>query len=311
MDKNTFIRQTRNQGTELYFNYVLNSNHTNKFYFEIAPLAKSKADYPETWEKLHFHGFYMILWFKKGKGVHVVDSEEYPIKGGRLFFLNPNQLHTLKNYDSIEGKVIIFSEQLFKSICPRLADYIKYEIFSRQGKCMFCDTNIESDYILDNILKRMDSENNKMDSYGHHYVVSALFTEFIIQAERLCVWSQNVKRDIKSTSYQTYLNFISLIEANFIREKKVDWYARILGISVVLLSRYVKTYNNNTNLTPLKIINNRVFIEAERMLKYSNDTVSQIAYALGFNNDSNFIKFFKKNDIGQRTPKQYRVEWFM
>lgn len=309
MDKNTFIRQTRKQGVEQYINYVLDNNNANKFYFGINSLAKSKADYPEAWERLHFHDFYMILWFKKGKGVHVVDSEEYPIKGGRLFFLNPNQLHTFKNYDLIEGIGITFSEQLFELISPRLADYIKYDIFSRQGKCLFCDTNTESDCILDDILKRMNSENNKKDSYGHHYIMSALFTDFIIQAERLCVWSQNVKRDINSTSYQTYLNFISLIEANFKSEKKVDWYARMLGISVVLLSRYVKMYNNNTVLTPLRIINNRVFIEAERMLKYTNETVSQIAYALGFRNDSNFIKFFKKNDTQQRTPKQYRDEW--
>ena len=310
MDKKTFIRQTRNQGVEQYFDYVLNSNHVNKFYFEITSLAKAKADYPETWKIPHFHGFYVIVWFKKGKGVHVVNSEEYPIKGGRLFFLNPNQLHTLKNYDLIEGTVIAFSEQLFNLICQRLADYIKYEIFCRQGKCMFCDANKESGYILDNILKRIASENNKKNSYGHRYVISALFTEFIIQAERLCVWSQNVKRDINSTSYQTYLNFISLIDANYKREKKVAWYASMLGISVVLLSRYVKTYSSNTIITPLRVINNRVFVEAERMLKHSNDTVSQIAYTLGFKNDSNFIKFFKKNDLRQRTPKQYRAEWF-
>ncbi len=309
MDKNTFIKKTRNKGTEQYSNYVLRDDLMNKLYFEVTPIAKSKANYPETWEKLHFHEFYMAIWFKNGRGVHIVDSEEYSIKGGRLFFLNPNQLHTFKDYDLIEGTVITFSEELFNLMCPRLADYIKYEIFSRQGKCLFCDTNIESDYILGNILKQMISENNKIDSYGHHYIISAIFVEFMMQAERLCMWSQDVKRNINSTSYQTYLNFISLIEANFIEEKKVDWYARRLGISVVLLSRYVKLYNRDTTLTPLKIINNRVFIEAERKLKHSNDSVSRIAYTLGFKNDSNFIKFFKKNDIKKRTPKQFREEW--
>ena len=51
------------------------------------------------------------------------------------------------------------------------------------------------------------------------------------------------------------------------------------------------------------------FEEAERKLKHSNDSISRIAYALGFKNDSNFIKFFKKNDIKKRTPKQFREEW--
>ena len=119
-----------------------------------------------------------------------------------------------------------------------------------------------------------------------------------------------MQRNINSTSYQTYLNFISLIDANFKEEKKVEWYARKMGISVVLLSRYVKKYNCDTNITPLKMINNRVFIEAERMLRHSNESVSRIAYHLGFEDDSNFIKFFKKLDKKQRTPKQYRGNWY-
>lgn len=309
MDKNNFIKEKKEREAKLYDNYVLCDNFTNNFYFEVTFLEKSKAIYPESWSRPHFHNIYMIIWFKDGKGVHVVDSEEYIVKGGRMFFLSPNNLHTLKNYELIDAIVITFSEKMFDLICPRLSDYIKYEIFSRQGKCLFCDTDKEADNVLGEILKRMALESKKTESYGYECIVSALLTEFVIQAERLCNWSQDVQRNINSTSYQTYLNFISLIDANFKEEKKVEWYARKMGISVVLLSRYVKMYNCNTNLTPLKMINNRVFIEAERMLRHSNESVSRIAYHLGFEDDSNFIKFFKKLDKMQRTPKQYRIEW--
>ena len=310
MDKNNFIKEKRERESKQYDNYVLCDNFMKNLYFEIVPMEEIKNNYPESYKKLHFHSFYMIQWFKSGKGVHIVDSEEYAIKDGSIFFLNPNQLHAVKDCGLNGCIAIAFSEKIFDLICPRLADYIKYEIFSRKGKCLFCDTNKEADSVLGDILKQMALESKKAESYGYEYIVSALLTEFVIQAERLCNWSQNVQRNINSTSYQTYLNFISLIDANFKEEKKVEWYARKMGISVVLLSRYVKKYNCDTNLTPLKMINNRVFIEAERLLKHSNCSICQIAYYLGFEDDSNFIKFFKKLDKMQRTPKQYRESWY-
>lgn len=309
MDTNNIIKEKKERESRLYDNYVLCDDFMKSLYFKVIPMEETKANYSESWNKPHFHGFYMIQWFESGKGIQIVDSEEYTIKEGRMFFSNPNKLHLLKNDDLIDGVAITFSEKIFDLICPRLADYIKYEIFSRQGKCLFCDTNKEADNVLEDILKQMALESKKTESYGYEYIVSALFTEFVIQAERLCNWSQNVQRNINSTSYQTYLNFISLIDANFKEEKKVEWYTRKMGISVVLLSRYVKKYNCDTNITPLKMINNRVFIEAERMLRHSNESVSRIAYHLGFEDDSNFIKFFKKLDKKQRTPKQYRENW--
>lgn len=309
MDKNNIIKEKKERESKQYDNYVLCDNFTKNLYFEIVPMGEIKNKYPESCKKPHFHGFYTIQWFKSGKGIHFVDSEVYAIKDGSIFFLNPNQLHIVKDYGLNDGIVIAFSEKMFDLICPRLADYIRYEIFSRQGKCLFCDTDKEADRVLGGILKQMALESKKTESYGYEYIIPALLTEFVIQAERLCNWSQDVQRNINSTSYKTYLNFISLIDANFKEEKKVEWYARKMGISVVLLSRYVKKYNCDTNTTPLKMINNKVFLEAERMLKHSTESVSRIAYHLGFDDDSNFIKFFKKLDKKQRTPKQYRENW--
>ena len=45
---------------------------------------------------------------------------------------------------------------------------------------------------------------------------------------------------------------------------------------------------------PLKLINNRLIVEAKRMLKSKPMLVKERAYELGFDDDSYFVKFFKR-----------------
>ena len=59
-----------------------------------------------------------------------------------------------------------------------------------------------------------------------------------------------------------------------------------------------KTLYNNVmevaHITPLQMIDNRIILESKRMLKYTGLRVTEIAYQLGFNDPSYFVKFFKK-----------------
>ena len=47
--------------------------------------------------------------------------------------------------------------------------------------------------------------------------------------------------------------------------------------------------------TPLKLINERIILEAKRYLLYSSLKVKEISYLLGFEDPSYFVKFFKRN----------------
>ena len=47
--------------------------------------------------------------------------------------------------------------------------------------------------------------------------------------------------------------------------------------------------------TPLKLINERIILEATRYLLYSSLKVKEISYLLGFEDPSYFVKFFKRN----------------
>ena len=50
----------------------------------------------------------------------------------------------------------------------------------------------------------------------------------------------------------------------------------------------------SSHSTPLKIINDRVILEAKRQLLHSSLKIKEIAFYLGFEDPSYFVKFFKR-----------------
>jgi len=56
--------------------------------------------------------------------------------------------------------------------------------------------------------------------------------------------------------------------------------------------------------TPKQIIDERVVLEAKRLLVYSQQAIKEIAYELGYNEPTNFIKYFRKH--AKCTPLEFR-----
>lgn len=83
-----------------------------------------------------------------------------------------------------------------------------------------------------------------------------------------------------------------LVEAHFRKEKQVKFYAEKLYKSPKTLSNVFALYNHKS---PLLIIQERVLMEAKRLLFYTEKTSKEIAYELGFEDASHFSKFFKKH----------------
>ncbi len=293
-----------------YIEYSLNKDCIlDRFYLNIMSISQATIDFPESTKQIHRNKFYTILWFFSGEGYLIVNSHKYHIQPGRLFFINPQQTHSYQKKDNLSGIMIFFSTTFFNLLATRLADHIKYGIFFKKGDCVYCDTNNLADDILRRTLQNIKSEFNEPFTPVHWYIMASWFSQFILYAERLCSWNQSVSLKIDCRAYQVYIDFLALVEEDFQRKKDVKWYAQKLGVSTVLLSRYVKLYNENRDMTPLKIINNRIMLEAQSLLKHFNYNIDEIAERVGFSNSSNFTKFFKAQDKLNRTPSAYRLLW--
>jgi AraC family transcriptional activator of pobA len=59
------------------------------------------------------------------------------------------------------------------------------------------------------------------------------------------------------------------------------------------------------NKTPLQFIQFRLLLEAHRLLKYSDKSISDVGYELGFNDIQAFSRFFK--NLEGISPNDYRL----
>lgn len=97
--------------------------------------------------------------------------------------------------------------------------------------------------------------------------------------------------------------FKNLVHNCFITEKQVSDYAEKLFVSANSLNQTVKDI---TGKTAKEIINGKVIQEGQKRLHYSTDDVAEIAFHLGFEEPTHFIRFFK-NQTGL-TPKEFRMQ---
>ncbi|WP_418264091.1 helix-turn-helix domain-containing protein [Flavobacterium faecale] len=94
-----------------------------------------------------------------------------------------------------------------------------------------------------------------------------------------------------------------LVECHFKTKHQVAEYAELLNKSPKTLSNYFKKYNEKP---PLQIIQERIMLEARRLLRYSDKSIKEIAYEIGYEDIQAFSKFFKKSE--GVSPSDYKKQ---
>lgn len=236
-------------------------------------------------ETMHMHGFYEIIWFQEGEGIHYVDFSQYPITPGSIFFISPGQLHSFDSKHNQKGVVL--------KICPEL-----FDDFIGKPKVNIQESD-SGDLML--LIKAIGNELQKGDCPGHKEAIRALVKLFIIKIRRSCTGTDTEVLNPLKASHKAFVKFRQLIEENYCRLHTVKDYASLLNVTTKTLTLYVKECSR---YSPLELINNRIILEAKRLLRYSHLSVKEIAFRLGFEDPSYFVKYFKR--IVKQSPADYR-----
>jgi AraC family transcriptional activator of pobA len=106
---------------------------------------------------------------------------------------------------------------------------------------------------------------------------------------------------IQDEKFHLIRKFNLLVEANFRTAHSVSFYAGQLYKSPKTLSNLFALYNNKT---PSQVIQERILIEAKRLLSCTRKPVKQISFYLGFEDVAYFSNFFKKHT--SHSPLDFR-----
>lgn len=95
--------------------------------------------------------------------------------------------------------------------------------------------------------------------------------------------------------------FKDLLEIDFKTQKQVTYYSQKI---IITEKRLNQSTTKILGKSPKEIIDDRVMLEAKRILAHTAESIKEIAYYLGFEEPTNFIKYFKKHTA--QTPLEFR-----
>ena len=272
---------------------------TNNFGFEIVPIkeiAKSKNEHKHNPELPHQLKFYNLIFFTEGFGRHFIDFKWYSVQKNSLVYLTKDQVNAFEFSEGLNGYCIIFTEEYFVNSFLNLTNDFVFRLFNPELFSPILQIPKKSEFV--NYFNLLLNEYGNSQSFNHKNIINSLLTILISKAENL---KQNLTFHISDASkVVVYQNFISLIEKNLTKSRSANFYAKELAISYKHLNTICKELINKT---AKNVIDDFIILQAKRNLINSTTTSSELAYKLGFEDPTNFTKYFKKNT--GLTPKSF------
>lgn len=239
----------------------------------------------------HVHTFYEILWFKKGTGRHFVDFREYPVKPGTIFFLAPGQVHHFDGSSEYEGLAIKLCTDFMQSRGDESDLFVKYDIFHTFDTAPYYIIDDATSAQLEALVQQLEAEKSERNTFGHIDVLRSLLKLFLIKVHRYGHQETGLHLDELRPSHRLFVMFRRLLEKEFAQKHTVQEYADELNVAVRTLNKCV---NECSGRSPLSMINDRIMLEAKRQVRYTNLLIKEIAFNLGYEDPSYFVKFFKR-----------------
>lgn len=259
-------------------------------------LRKNQLDHDP--EKAHQVEFNMIVFYTYGKTKHLVDFVWHEVQKHTLIYLSKGQVNAFKFNDSIKGYILLFTEGYFKKQLNSLPKETIIRLFNSHifsPKIQIPKNSNVSSYIAffyDEFYKEKDAF-NKANTI--HYLYNIIFSK-LEQLKKHQTF--HVK---ESGKFEMFLKFKTLLESNYQKSRNANFYAKQLNITYKHLNVISKEIVNST---AKQFIDEFIILEAKRQLINSTIKSTELAYLLGFEESTNFVKYFKKHT--KLTPNNFK-----
>ncbi|WP_282067812.1 helix-turn-helix domain-containing protein [Olleya namhaensis] len=267
----------------------------------ISSLAERKDDITHNPEKAHQLAFNMIVFYTAGHSRQLVDFVWHDVKKNTIIHLSKGQINAFQFSDGLEGYIILFTEDYLKKQINTLP---KNEVIRLFNTHLFSPIiQVPEDSNVSNYIQLFFQEySNIQEDYNQENTYSALYSIIFSKLERLKQYQTfHLKRSDKLNSF---LAFKSLLEIHFNTSRNADFYAEKLNITYKHLNSICKDL---VTITAKQFIDAFVILEAKRLLINSEIKSTELAYSLGFEEPTNFVKYFKKHT--GFTPNSFKKDF--
>jgi AraC-like DNA-binding protein/mannose-6-phosphate isomerase-like protein (cupin superfamily) len=246
----------------------------------------------------HRHDHFALFFVTKGQGSHLIDFEDYELKAGRVFLIAPGQIHAWRSFEGVKGFVLLFTKEFF-TLTLQYKELRAYLFFNNIYKHAYLDIDRQIGQHLESLLINIENEYIHNRAYSQNIIRSYIN---IILFELTGIYERSIPTSVEHHTVDVNIReFEVLIEKHFKKHHLVVDYASMLHITPNYLNAICKQRKGKP---AGEVIRDRIILEAKRLLTHSDKTITQIAYELGFEDNSYFGRFFKK--YCGRTPAGFR-----
>jgi AraC-like DNA-binding protein len=249
--------------------------------------------------------FFMLLAVNHGEMRYSVDFQKIQTRCGTWLLARPGQLQDSDRLENLDGWVICFRpdflppgenrhQSFFHPLSCQLADFPNLIELGEDEHAHCCG-------IIENLLTDLNADLDEAERNG------LLLFQLCTLLMRLRIFHKKQQQTAEPLQAQDAVRIAKLrklAEQHFRTQHSCQWYADQLGCSVKTLGRSSLLV---TGKSTKAFLTERIMLEAKRQLIHSQHPIADIASDLGFDEFSNFIKFFRKEE--NCMPKAFRAQW--
>ena len=255
----------------------------------LSALERLDQAYLKSAEREHF---FEIIWIKD-EPPQLIQAEHPSVRSSDWMYLMPPGRHQPLKKVGRKGLFLAFNKNVLSyEVREFTLDVVK--LFTKQGDFSTLLIDKELGDTLATIVKLIEEEQSATDR-------SFLLLRTYLKAFLLKLISQkNLEFTVPDLHEKRVYQFFLLLENHFKEEKQVGFYADKLYIRSKRLNQILK---EKTGKSISALLHERTIMEAKHELFVSERSIKEIAFELGFEDQSYFTRFFKR--MTGQTPEAF------
>jgi len=240
-------------------------------------LQRPQARVPARPHRVTFHHLLVVTC---GHGTHMVDFVQHRLRPGLVLHVAPGQVHRFSHEKGLDAWLVVFQPDFVRHVPPLLAAPLRPSPPRLSLVTALVEALAHEAAIFDGSERARVLLRSLVETLGSAVDVGAPTPEGAALFDR----------------------FRSALERSFREAHEVAAYAAILRCSTRTLARHCERWAGR----PAKqFIDERVVLEAKRLLAHGDQTVAEIAAELCFAEPTQFVKFFRR--LTGDTPASFRA----
>jgi AraC family transcriptional activator of pobA len=243
------------------------------------------------------HSLHQMILVLKGRGVVLADGRRSQYRPPAVVLMPAGAVHGFEFEPGTKGHVVSISAELLRGLAQREPDAVA--LFAQPATVELRTGDLRATDLAQGV--RMLAREFARPDAAHGLALHGWLEVMIGNLMRLTRKLPNPADPVVGQRRKLMARFSELVEKHFRDNMAIAGFAEALHVSE---SRLRNVCLASTGQSPIQLIHDRIVLEAKRQLHYTNSPVSEIAYALGFEDPAYFTRFFSR--LTGDSPRAFR-----